>query len=139
MDPAPLPPGPMGLATATAPLDERFAYDADENILFCNFEGLVIETSRQADDARRPPGRRASSASATESTSSSTTTTSTWLPAAEPAFFAMIDGNERYVLSRTRYSTNAFFRRRLGDQFTAARLEHRLYGNYTGARQGITS
>ena len=46
----------------------------------------------------------------------------------------MVEHNKRYSLSRTRYSTNAFFRRRLGAQFTAASLDHRLYGTFAEAR-----
>jgi hypothetical protein len=56
------------------------------------------------------------------------------LPPARPTFFAMIKHNEQYALSRTRYSTNAFFRRRLGRQFAEAKLQHRLYGSFADAR-----
>ena len=50
---------------------------------------------------------------------------------------AKIATNQRFVLSRTRYSTNAFFRRRLGQRFTSANLEHRLYGNFADARDAL--
>ena len=56
---------------------------------------------------------------------------------AEP-FFAMVRKNaERYSLSTARYSTNAFFRRRLGHQFSAAKLNHALYENFTEARAAV--
>jgi len=54
-------------------------------------------------------------------------------PPARSTFFAMIEHNEQYVRSRTRYSTNAFFRRRLGRQFTEAKLNHRLYRSFIDA------
>ena len=50
----------------------------------------------------------------------------------------MVERNAQYALSRTRYSTNAFFRRRLGNQFAAARLEQRLYGSFADARAGLS-
>ena len=59
------------------------------------------------------------------------------LPPGRSTFFAMIENNERYVLSRTQYSTNAFFRRRLGRQFTEAQLKHRLYRSFADARAGL--
>jgi propionate CoA-transferase len=40
----------------------------------------------------------------------------------------MVRSNEeRFFLSSTRYSTNAFFRRQLGREFT----EHDLYANFS--------
>ena len=60
------------------------------------------------------------------------------LPPASARFFAMIDHNERYTLSDTRYSTNAFFRRRLGAKFIAASLDQRFYSSFAEARAGIS-
>ena len=49
-------------------------------------------------------------------------------PDAADPFFAMVRSNEeRFFLSSTRYSTNAFFRRQLGREFT----EHDLYANFS--------
>jgi len=56
-------------------------------------------------------------------------------PSASEAFFAMVKHNqEQYFLSSTRYSTNAFFRHQLGQLFTEARLEQRIYGSFDEAR-----
>ena len=49
----------------------------------------------------------------------------------------MVERNAQYASPRTRYSTNAFFRRRFGNQFAAARLEQRLYGSFADARTGL--
>jgi propionate CoA-transferase len=137
MDPAIFKAGPMGLRNQPpAPLDDRLVYDPAENILYCNFEGLVLETAAQAetlaehlDAAFHRVGHRVHVIVNYDNFDI--------LAPARPTFFAMIDRNAQYVLSRTRYSTNAFFRRQLGNQFTAARLEHRLYGSFADARAGL--
>jgi propionate CoA-transferase len=139
MDPALFTSEPLGLAYRTpTPLVDRLTYDSDENVLFCNFEGLVIEDADAAarlatrlDDEFKRIGRKVNVIVNYDNFRLA--------PAAEPTFFEMIARNQRYVLSRTRYSSNAYFRRRLGDRFTAATLEHRLYGNYADARAGIAA
>jgi propionate CoA-transferase len=57
---------------------------------------------------------------------------------AADAFFEMVRQNtERYFLSSTRYSTNAFYRRQMGRRFTDERLQHRIYGNFSEAHAGL--
>ncbi|MBV9593227.1 MAG: acyl CoA:acetate/3-ketoacid CoA transferase, partial [Actinobacteria bacterium] len=139
MDPALFRPEPMGLADRPPlPLGERFPYDPEQNILYCNFEGLTLSTEEDAAelatrlDARfRSIGQRVHVIVNYDNFDV--------LPPAAGRFFAMVEHNERYSLSRTRYSTNAFFRRRLGAQFTAASLDHRLYGSFAEARADITT
>ena len=49
-------------------------------------------------------------------------------PDAADPFLAMVRSNEeRFFVFSTRYSTNAFFRRQLGREFTA----HDLYANFS--------
>jgi propionate CoA-transferase len=49
MDPAIFRVKPMGLRhRPPPPIDDRFVHDPDENVFFCNFEGLVLETAEQA-------------------------------------------------------------------------------------------
>ncbi len=137
MDPALFRPEAIGLADRPPPpLGDRFPYDPDQNILYCNFEGLTLSTPDEAAelaahlDARfRGIGRRVHVIVNYDNFEV--------LPPASARFFAMVKHNERYSLSRTRYSTNAFFRRRLGAQFTAASLDHRLYGSFAQARADI--
>ena len=57
---------------------------------------------------------------------------------AADAFFTMVRQNtEKYFLSSTRYSTNAFYRRQMGRRFTDERLRHRIYGNFSEAHAGL--
>ena len=57
---------------------------------------------------------------------------------AAETFFEMVRrNNEWYSLSTTRYSTNAFLRRRLGHRFASASLAHTLYGSFADARAGL--
>jgi propionate CoA-transferase len=124
----------LGLRERTAtPLEDRFVFHEDENVLFCNFEGLSLETPEQAgalaetlDKKFRDIGHRVHAISNYDNFEV--------LPPAAARFFEMIRHNDQYVLSRTRYSTNAFFRRRLGRRFTSASLEHRMYASFADAR-----
>ena len=59
-------------------------------------------------------------------------------PPAADTFYAMVKHNqERYFLSSTRYSTNAFFRRQLREDFAAADLEQSIYDDFREARSGL--
>ena len=119
------------------PLGERFVYDESDNVLYCNFEGLILDTAEQAahlaaqlDNKFRSLGQRVHVIVNYDNFDLS-------VPATE-TFFAMVRSNsERYTLSTTRYSTNAFYRRRLGHQFAAASLAHSLYGSFADARTGL--
>jgi propionate CoA-transferase len=134
MDPALFRPEPMGLADRPPrPLGDRFVYDPEHNILYCNFEGLTLSTPDEAaqladhlDSRFRSIGQRVHVIVNYDNFEV--------LPPASARFFAMVEHNERYSLSRTRYSTNAFFRRRLGAQFMAASLDNRLYDSFAEAR-----
>lgn len=44
---------------------------------------------------------------------------------------------DRYFLSSTRYSTGAFFRHQLGEDFAGADLEQRIYRNVDEARKSL--
>jgi propionate CoA-transferase len=137
MDPALFHPEAMGLGDRPpVPLGDRFPYDPEQNILYCNFEGLTLSTLDEAaelathlDTRFRSIGQRVHVIVNYDNFEV--------LPPASARFFAMVDRNGRYSLSRTRYSTNAFFRRRLGAQFTVASLDQRLYGSFAEARAGI--
>ncbi|MDF2701483.1 MAG: coenzyme transferase [Rubrobacteraceae bacterium] len=59
-------------------------------------------------------------------------------PAARDTFFAMVKHNEdNYLLSSTRYSTDAFVRHQLGENFAEADLERRIYRNFDEARKSL--
>ena len=83
-------------------LDERVSYDAENNVVYANFEGMNIGTEEEAEKlvaystvTSRDSGVRC--------TLWSTTTTSTSADARD-TFFAMVKYNEdNYFLSSTRY------------------------------------
>ena len=58
------------------PLAERIEYDARSNVLFVNFEGLVVDSARDIDEIETVVDAPRRAARAGASTSSSTTTTS---------------------------------------------------------------
>jgi propionate CoA-transferase len=118
-------------------MDERFAYDPDANVAYVNFEGLRI---LDLDDVRALTdfldtrfaalGRRVNVVVNYDNF--------TLGDDAADAFFGMVRQNtERYFLSSTRYSTNAFYRRQMGRRFTDERLQHRIYGNFSEAHAGL--
>jgi propionate CoA-transferase len=138
MDPALFLPQRMGLGDhPPLALDDRFVYDSDENVLYCNFEGLSLENVYAANALHERLNAKFRSIGQQVHVITNYDNFEV-VPSVAPAFFEMIKDNERYILSRTRYSTNAFFRRRLGRQFTKAKLEQRLYRTFSDARAGIT-
>jgi len=125
----------MGLANRSpVSLEDRVVHDQAENVAFVNFEGLRIlsldDASALADflDKRYTEiGQRFNLVVNYDNFSLG--------PDASEAFFSMVRRNEeRYFLSSTRYSTNAFFRRQLGGQFEEANLQHRIYATFGEAR-----
>jgi propionate CoA-transferase len=131
-------PAPMGLReVAATPLRDRLIYRDEDNVLFCNFEGLTLATPEEASalaaqlDAKFRAIRHRVHVIVNYDNFEV-------LPTAEAEFLAMVKHNERYSLSRTRYSTNAFFRRQLGQLFTAASLQHSLYGSFADAYSALT-
>jgi propionate CoA-transferase len=118
-------------------MDERFVHDPDANVAYVNFEGLRI---LDVDDVRALAdfldtrfaalGRRVNVVVNYDHF--------TLGEDAADAFFEMVRQNtERYFLSSTRYSTNAFYRRQLGRRFTDERLQHRIYTNFSEAHAGL--
>ncbi|MDP9396905.1 MAG: acyl CoA:acetate/3-ketoacid CoA transferase, partial [Actinomycetota bacterium] len=120
--------GPMGLKDRPpVGMDERFRYDLAANIAYVNFEGLRLltvedaqELAQELDKRFAALGRRVNVVVNYDNFFLS--------PEAADEFFRMVRHNEeRYFLSSTRSSTNAFFRRQLGRGFR----EHHLYGNFS--------
>ncbi len=106
--------------------DERFRYDAAGETVYVNFEGLRLDT---VEDARELAGELESRFSALGRRVHVVVNYDNFevSPAAADEFFKMVGRNEeRFFLSSTRYSTNAFLRRQLGRQFT----DHDLHANF---------
>jgi propionate CoA-transferase len=138
MDPRIFRDEPMGLARWTPlTMEERLTYDAERNVVHVNFEGLrtatpddVQELAAFLDRAFSRFGHRVHVVVNYDNFE--------LLPPAEDAFFAMVRRNtERYFLSSTRYSTNAFYRHLLGEQFTNARLSQRIYPSIAGVQADL--
>ncbi|HSD76441.1 MAG TPA: CoA-transferase [Solirubrobacteraceae bacterium] len=119
------------------PMDERLHYDAGENVLYINFEGLTIATDDELGVVRgfmeehlNALGRRVNVVVDYDNFSLSDDLV--------PAFFEMVRRNqERHFLSHTRFSSDAFFRRRLGERFARERLEQRFYRSFEDAVEGL--
>jgi propionate CoA-transferase len=129
---------PMGLSLgAPVDLEERLNYDAKNNALYVNFEGLSIETEEDAeklagflDQELSSLGRRVHVVVNYDNFYLA--------PRARRTFFEMVEHNEEnYFLSSTRYSTDAFFRHQLKEEFTEADLEQRIYRDFDEARKSL--
>ena len=128
----------MGLKESSPmSLDERVSYDAENNVVYANFEGMTIQTEEEADKLAdyldhyfsRLGGKVHVVVNYDNFDLS---------PAARDTFFAMVKHNEdRYFLSSTRYSTDAFFRHQLKEDFAEAELEQRIYRNFDEARKSL--
>jgi propionate CoA-transferase len=129
---------PMGLSLgAPVDLEERLNYDAKNNALYVNFEGLSIETEEDAeklagflDQELSSLGRRVHVVVNYDNFYLA--------PRARRTFFEMVEHNEEnYFLSSTRYSTDAFFRHQLKEEFTEADFEQRIYRDFDEARKSL--
>lgn len=128
----------MGLKERTPmSMDERLHYHAGENILYVNFEGLTIQTPGDAEELAEHLDKRFASLGKKVNVVVNYDNFNLSAAASE-AFFEMARHNrDNYMLSSTRYSTNAFFRRLLGRSFASANLSQRIYGSFEEARERI--
>ncbi len=118
-------------------LDDRISYDAQNNVAYANFEGMSIETEGDADKLADYLDRYFSKLGRKVHVVVNYDNFDLG-PAARDTFFAMVKHNEdRYFLSSTRYSTDAFFRHQLGEDFAGADLEQRIYHNFDEARKSL--
>lgn len=128
---------PMGLGESSVmALEERLNYDEKNNVLYVNFEGLSIETR---EDARKLADFLDERLSELGKVHVVVNYDNFYLaPRARNTFFRMVEHNEEnYFLSSTRYSTDAFFRHQLGEEFQEAELEQRIYRNFNEARRSL--
>jgi propionate CoA-transferase len=134
MDAAIFTDAPLGLAERSPlALDERFHYVPQDNLVFVDFEGLALNTPAEAEALAAflggrldDLGRRVHLVVNYDNCDIAR--------AAAPRFFQMVREHEqRYFLSATRYSTDAFMRRRLGREFADAKLSQRIYRSFEDA------
>jgi propionate CoA-transferase len=129
---------PMGLAQrAILRLEQRTHYDAAANLCFVNFEGLNLITP---DDVAELAAFLSGYFDAIERKVNVIVNYDNFNlnPSAAEAFYAMVRHNtERYFLSSTRHSTNAFFRRQLGADLATLNMGQEIYRSFDEAREGL--
>jgi propionate CoA-transferase len=128
----------MGLSESSPmSLDDRLSYDAANNVVYANFEGMTIRTEEEADKLADYLDRYFSRLGGRVHVVVNYDNFDLG-PAARDTFFAMVKHNEDcYFLSSTRYSTDAFFRHQLKEDFAEAELEQRIYRNFDEARKSL--
>ncbi|MCB1882074.1 MAG: acyl CoA:acetate/3-ketoacid CoA transferase, partial [Gammaproteobacteria bacterium] len=128
----------LGLDSRSSELiSERLHYDADTETVFVNFEGLRLDSvaeveqlAAQLDPYFQQLGKKVKAVVNYDNF--------VVAPVAEAAYFAMVERNtQKYFTSAVRYSTDAFFRRRVGRKFAAVKSE--LQSSYDEAVKRLRS
>jgi len=138
MDLAIFTPGRMGLrSTKVLSLRERVVHRPEDDLLYLNFEGLRLDTAEDVEALARD--LEAELASYGRPLAAVVNYDHFQLaPAAADRYWAMVRHNTKhYLRSTTRYSTNAFFRMQLGEQFAEAALDGRLYRSFDEAVENL--
>lgn len=139
MDPAIFTDAPLGLVERSLlTLDERVDYHADDNLVFINLEGLIVNTLDEAEmlasflERRLEElGRRVNVIVNYDNFELRGT--------AAPRFFDMVrDHDQRYFLSSAGYSTDAFPRRKLGRAFAVAGLPQQIFRSFEDASHALS-
>jgi propionate CoA-transferase len=131
MDTAIFTDAPLGLGERSPlTLDERVDDRADDDLVFINFEGLILDTLEEAEALAAFMGRRLHDLGRRVNLIVNYDNFELGRAAAA-RFFEMVREHERrYFLSSTRYSTDAFLRRKLGRAFTDAGLSQTMYRSF---------
>lgn len=118
--------------------EERLSYNPASNVLYINFEGLHIETIKDAYELSR---RLEAAVSAVGKKVHAIVNFDNFHlnSSAADTFFELVqDHQERHFLSSTRYSTNAFFRHQLGHDFDRASLARSIYRSFDEAIEHVS-
>ncbi len=131
---------PLGLGRRSPlTLDERFHEDADKNLVFINFEGLTLQSLDEVLELAAFLGRRLQALGRRVDLVVNYDNFELGRAAA-PRFFQMVREHERrYFLSSTRYSTDAFLRRKLGRAFAEAKLSQQIYRSFEEAAHALAA
>ena len=134
MDPAIFGDAPLGLGRRSPlTLEERVDHREQDGVVFIDFEGLQLDTPEDVESLA------AFLAARLEAIGERVDLVVNYdnfelARAAAPRFFAMVADHEaRFFTSSTRYSTDAFQRRRLGRAFAEAKLAQRIYRTFEEA------
>jgi propionate CoA-transferase len=119
------------------PLDKRFAYDAQTNVLFIDFERLTVRTEREVQRIRQaveepvePLGHKVYAIVNYNNFQIDPTLADT--------YGRMVRGLvERYYLDVTRYATSGFLRMKLGEALEARGVAAHVYESADDARRHL--
>ena len=129
-------PGPMGLRDEmlSLPLEQRFSYDAEQDVFFINFEGLAvrapadIERIRGAIEARLAPLKKKVYGIVNYENF-------TIVPELTDAFGEMVQRLVDHFYHRvTRYTTSSFLRLKLGEALQRRNVAPHIYQSAAEAR-----
>jgi propionate CoA-transferase len=130
---------PMGLRERmlAIPMDRRFSYDAELDILFINFERLRVRSAEDVDAIRReverrvaPLGKRVYAVVNYEGFDIAPEALDPWGEMVRH----LVD---RYYWGVTRYTTSAFLRMKLGDALTRRGVAPHIYESGDEAREQV--
>jgi propionate CoA-transferase len=139
MDAAIFTDAPLGLGQRSPlALDERVHYRADDNLVFINFEGLTVNTLDEAEMLAGFLDRRLHELGSRVNLIVNYNDFELG-HLATARFFEMVREHEqRYFLCSTRYSTDAFVRRKLARAFAEARLSQQIYRSFEEAAHALS-
>lgn len=131
MDPRIFQPGPMSLRNdmLSLPMDRRFNYDAAQNILFLNFEGLHIRNKDQIEQIRGQVEKSVGSLGKRVYTIVNYDNFQIEPEVLDDYVDMVRDVVTRFYSGVTRYTTSSFMRARLGDALEKRTLAAHIYEN----------
>jgi propionate CoA-transferase len=130
---------PMGLRPdlMMVPLDERLSYDADENIFYVNFEGLVVRSEKTiarietaVKNKLSPLGHKVYAIVNYDNFEISQ-------PLVAPYAQMVRRVVEQYYTGATRYTTSAFLRKKIGGALKRKGVAPRIYENRETAQREL--
>jgi propionate CoA-transferase len=130
---------PMGLRDdlLRLPLEERFSYDAQQNVFFVNFEGLVVKTGEEVERIRALVAERVAPLAAKVYAIVNYDNFSI-LPDVLDAYTEMVrDLTDRFYSGVTRYTTSSFLRMKLGDALARRDVAPHIYESAAEARDHL--
>jgi propionate CoA-transferase len=129
---------PLGLGERSPlALDERVHYRAHDNLVFINFEGLTVNTLDDAETLASFLDRRVNEFGRRVNLIANYDNFELRRPAAARFFEMVREHEQRYFLCSTRYSTDAFLRRKLARAFAEARLSQQIYRSFEEAAHAL--
>jgi propionate CoA-transferase len=132
-------PEPMGLRhdLLELPLDERFVYDAGQNLFFVNFEGLAVRSLEQVQEIERLVEEKTRAASGKVYAIVNYDNFSIAPDILDPYVDMVKRLMERHYSGATRYTTSGFLRMKLGDALSGRDVAPHIYESADEARDHL--